>query len=136
MIYPTIYKWLSVTDWLTGWLTEWLGKHRTTEPMVIIFGMGTTFWSVKWLQIFFSEISNNVDRAHKFLYLCDDFLQPVKLRYTWRKIRRATTVTSQQLRLDCIYFIVFSSLFFDCSVSKLHIYSLIFLNMKKIMYIK
>ena len=64
--YPTIYTGRSVTGWLTHslahWLTGWLNDRvssGTTEPIAMIFGMWTTFWSGKWLHVlFFKNLKN------------------------------------------------------------------------------
>ena len=56
--YPTIYKGLSVTGSLAGWLNDRVSSG-TTEPIEMIFGMWTTFWSGKWLHVlFFKNLKN------------------------------------------------------------------------------
>ena len=57
---PLVAGWL--THWLTGslahWLTDWVSSG-TTEPIAMIFGMWTTFWSGKWLHVlFFKNLKN------------------------------------------------------------------------------
>ena len=75
--HPTIYTGLSVTDWLAGWLNDRV-ISGTADLMVILFGMWTTFLSLRWLQnFFFKNFKNCGQYGHFFnifLIILNDFL--------------------------------------------------------------
>ena len=84
----SIYKMKSVSGSLASWLTD-LVSCQTTDLKLMIFGIWTTFWSVKGKKCF-KKFLKKVDRAPKFVYFSDSFLQPGKLCYTRCKTRRST----------------------------------------------
>ena len=97
---PTLlsyYIYRAIRDWLTHWLTHWLNDRvssGTTEPIAMIFGMWTTFWSGKWLHVLFFKNLKNWQPCTQFfnfqLYywfmarFCSDF-QWTKFDALWHK---------------------------------------------------